>query len=103
MLIKKKNGDLKFCIDYRKLNAVTQKDVYPLPRIEDVLGRLSGAKYFTSLDLQMGFWQVPLAKEHREKSAFITPDGLFEFKRLPFGLCGPRLPSNGSWIECWTG
>ena len=109
VLIKKKNGDLRFCIDYRKLNAVTQKDVYPLPRIEDVLGRLSGAKYFTSLDLQMGFLQVPLAKEHREKSAFITPDGLFEFKRLPFGLCGApptfqrlmdRVLDGLKWTQC---
>ncbi len=88
VLIKKKNGDLRFCIDYRRLNAVTQKDVYPLPRIDDVLGRLSGAKYFSSLDLESGFWQLPVAEEHREKTAFVNPDGLFQFNRLPFGLCG---------------
>lgn len=88
MLVRKKNGELRFCVDYRRLNALTVKDVYPLPRIDDVLHRLSGAKFFTSLDLESEFWQVPMAKEHRKKTAFVTPDGLFEFLCLPFGLCG---------------
>lgn len=74
-----------------------------------MLGRLAGAKYFTSLDLQMGFEQVPLAKEHRKKSAFVTPDGLFEFKKLPFGLCGApptfqrlmdRVLKGLKWTQC---
>lgn len=56
-----KNGEMRFCIVYRRLNAVTERDGYPLPRIEDVLGHLSGAKYFSSLDLESGFWQMVLA------------------------------------------
>jgi len=83
-----KNGEVRLCIDYRRLNVVTERDGYPLPRIEDSLGRLSGAKYFSSLDLESSFWQMAMAEEHREKTAFVTPDGLFEFLRLPFGLCG---------------
>ncbi|KAI9550030.1 hypothetical protein GHT06_007621 [Daphnia sinensis] len=87
VLVRKKSGEVRFCIDYRRLNSVTERDGYPLPRVEDVLGRLSGAKYFSSLDLESGFWQMAVAEEHREKTAFVTPDGLFEFLRLPFGLC----------------
>ena len=83
----KKNGQLRFCIDYRRLNAITKKDVYPLSRIDDILDQLGKAKYFTSLDLASGYWQVKLAKESREKSAFTTHCGLYEFIRMPFGLC----------------
>lgn len=109
VLVRKKNGEIRFCVDYRRLNALTVKDVYPLPRIEDVLHRLSGARFFTSLDLESGFWQVPMAKEHREKTAFVTPDGLFEFLCLPFGLCGApptfqrlmdRVLDGLKWTEC---
>ncbi|KZS05237.1 Uncharacterized protein APZ42_031640 [Daphnia magna] len=109
VLVKKKNGEIRFCVDYRRLNSVTVKDVYPLPRIEDVLDRLGGAQFFTSLDLESGFWQVPMAKEHQEKTAFVTPDGLFEFSRLPFGLCGApptfqrlmdRVLDGLKWTEC---
>ena len=67
VLIKKKDGSVRFCVDYRRLNDVTVKDVYPLPRIDDVLDRLGGAKFFTMLDLYKGYWQV------RPKTAFVTP------------------------------
>ena len=87
LLVKKKDDSWRFCVDYRKLNAVTVKDVYPLPRIEDALARLNGAKVFSSLDLQAGYWQVPVAYADREKTAFITADGLWQFKVMPFGLC----------------
>ena len=87
MLVPKKDGDLRFCIDYRHLNAVTRKDVYPLPRIEDILSALGEAKFFSTLDLASGYWQVELDDEAREKSAFSTHRGLFEFTRMPFGLC----------------
>ena len=90
VLVRKKNGERRFWVDYRRLNAITKRDVYPLPRIDDVLDCLGGASFFTSLDLASGYWQVPVEHAHREKTAFATPDGLFEFNRMPFGLCnGP--------------
>ena len=87
VLVPKKDGSLRFCIDYRRLNAATKKDVYPLPRVDDILDALGEARYFSSLDLASGYWQVELDKDAREKSAFTTYNGLFEFTRMPFGLC----------------
>lgn len=87
VLVKKKDGTLRFCVDYRKLNQVTKKDVYPLPRIDDSLDRLRNARYFSSMDLKSGYWQIEVDERDREKTAFVTPDGLYEFKVLPFGLC----------------
>lgn len=86
VLVRKKSGEHRFCIDYRRLNNVTKRDVYPLPRMDDVFDRLAGAQYFSTLDLKNGYWQVPVAGGDRQKTAFITPDGLYEFTRLPFGL-----------------
>ena len=90
VLVKKKDGSVRFCIDYRKVNNITRKDAYPLPRIDDTLDTLSGAKWFSTLDLLSGYWQVEVTAEDREKTAFVTRDGLFEFNVMPFGLCnGP--------------
>ena len=69
------------------MQAVTRKDTYPLPRIDDTLETLAGSHCFTTLDLLSGYWQVEVAKEDREKTAFCTQEGLFEFKVMPFGLC----------------
>ena len=87
VLVPKKDGSLRFCVDYRKLNRITRKDVYPLPRVDDIFDTLNGARYFTSLDIASGYWQVELDEQAREKSAFTTYHGLYEFIRMPFGLC----------------
>lgn len=87
ILVKKKDGSWRFCVDYRRLNSVTKKDVYPLPRIDDVIDCLHSASYFSSVDLRSGYWQIPMHSADKEKTAFTTPDGLFEFNVMPFGLC----------------
>ncbi|KZS20857.1 Uncharacterized protein APZ42_012348 [Daphnia magna] len=87
VLIKKKDGNLRFCVDYRPLNAVTKKDVYPMPRPDDLIQKVAGAAIFSSMDIKNAFWEVPVHPEDREKTAFVTTDGLYQFKYLPFGLC----------------
>lgn len=86
VLIKKKGGDYRLCIDYRALNARTVKDRYPLPHIDDQVARLAGKCFFTTLDLAQGYYQVPMAEESIHKTAFVTPSGQFEFLKMPFGL-----------------
>ena len=87
VMAKKKRGQLRFCCDFRYLNAVTINDAYPIPRIDESLSKLGDAKFFTTLDLGSAFWQVPLRKQDREKPGFACELGLFQWKRMPFGLC----------------
>ena len=86
VLVKKKDGTTRFCIDYRRLNQVTKVDAYPLPHIEDSLNTLGGARIFCSLDLASRYWQVEMDAADREKTAFVTQGGLYEFRVMPFGL-----------------
>ena len=85
-MVGKKDGTHRFCIAYRSLNAVTKADTYPFPRVDDLLDQLGGAKFFTTLDLANGFWQIRVAQGSREKIAFVVPPGLFECRVMPFGL-----------------
>lgn len=85
-LVPKKNGTKRMVIDFRPLNEITRKDPYPLPQISDMFRALEGAKYFSALDCTEGFLQVPVAKSHRERTAFITHRGQYHFKRSPFGF-----------------
>ena len=86
VLVKKKDGSYRFCIDYRKLNLITKNDANPLPRVDDLLDALNGYSMFSTLDLRSGYWQVSMQPEDREKTAFVTPGGLYEFLRMPYGL-----------------
>lgn len=85
---------LRLCADYRLLNSKTRKDAFPLPRIEENLDALSGARWFSTIDLASGYNQVPV--KDRPKTAFCTPFGLFEFNRMSFGLC--NAPGTFQWL-----
>lgn len=88
MLVLKKDGTIRFCIDFRKLNSQSKFDAYPTPRLGDLIERVGRAQYISTLDLCKGYLQVPLAPEARQYTAFRTPQGLFQFMVMPFGLQG---------------
>ena len=88
VMVKRKDGSLRFCVDFRQLNAATIKDAHPIPCIEDLLDALHGAHWFSTLDLKTGYGQVPIQEQDKEKTAFRTSGSqLFEFNQVPFGLC----------------
>jgi transposase InsO family protein/predicted aspartyl protease len=87
VLVRKKDGSVRFCIDYRRLNDITRKDSYPLPRIDDSLDALRGSTWFSTMDLASGYWQVEMDPADAEKTAFATTCGFYQFKVMPFGLC----------------
>ena len=87
VLVTKKDGSTRFCVDYRQLNSLTVKDAYPLPRIDDSLRLLGNQQWFSTMDLASGYWQVAMTPEAKRKAAFVTNEGLFQFWVMPFGLC----------------
>ena len=87
VLVKKKDGSTHFCIDFRNVNDLTRKDARPLPRINDTLDTMGEACYFLTLDLASGYWQVALDPNDKERTAFATPFGFYQFQVMPFGLC----------------
>jgi len=92
VLVSKKDGSLRFCVDYRPINAITYKDSYPLPRIDNCLDALSGSSWFCTLDLRSGYHNIPVAESDRDKTAFITRKGCWRFTVMPFGLtCAPSV------------
>ncbi len=86
VMVRKKDGSHRFCVDYRQLNTVTKLDTFPLPRVDDLLDQPGDARFFTTLDLASGYWQIRVAPGSQEKTAFVVPHGLYEFRVMPFGL-----------------
>ena len=98
VMVKKKDSSLRFCVDFRQLNAATVKDTLPIPRIDDLHDALHGARWFSTLDFKSGYWQVPIQERDKEKMAFCTSCGqLFEFNQVPFGLCNAPATFSDSW------
>lgn len=86
VVVDKKNGEHRLCIDYRKLNSQTVRDAFPLPHLNTLVFKMRQAKLFSVMDLKSGYYQIPLNPKDRYKSAFVTPDGLYQFRVMPFGL-----------------
>jgi len=85
-MVRKKDGSYRYCVDYRRMNTVTIKDAFPVPDVNDALDSLRGAKYFATIDLLSGYWQLGMTQRAKERSAFCTRRGLYQVTRMPFGL-----------------
>lgn len=86
ILVPKADGSMRFCTDFRRVNALTRDDSYPIPRIDDCIDLVGNAKFVTKIDLLKGYWQIPLTKRAKRIFSFVTHDGLYQYRVLPFGL-----------------
>ncbi len=109
VLVRKKDGSVRYCIDFRAVNSLCVKDAFPIPNLDECLDTLSGCKYMSTLDMAAGYWQIEVDPADRHKLAFITRYGLFEFVRMPFGTSNSpatfqrviQLVLQGlNWREC---
>ena len=105
VLVTKKYGSTRFCVDYRRLNSLNIEDAYSLSPIDDSLRLLGNQQWFSTMDLASGYWQVAMSPEAKRKAAFVTNEGLFQFRVMPFGLCNAPATFGPSalWTECCVG
>ena len=96
-MVRKKDGSYRYCVDYRRMNSVTIKDAFPVPDVKDALDSLRGAKYFATIDLLSGYWQLGMTQRAKERSAFCTRRGLYQFTRMPCGLS--NAPASFSYFS----
>ena len=85
-MVRKKDGSIRFCVDFRKLNKVIMFDPEPMPNPEDLFAKLKKGKYLSKIDLTKGYWQIPMSERSKDMTAFVTPEGQFCFRFMPFGL-----------------
>ncbi len=90
ILVKKKDGSMRFVVDYRDLNDVTKKDAYPMPNLKDILDKINGSCYFSKMDMASAYWAVPIREQDKEKTAFSVPRGQYEMNVMAFGLCNSQ-------------
>ena len=94
MLVPKPDGSFRICTDYRKVNSCTKTDTFSMPRIDDFIDKIGQSKFVSKFDLLKGFWQIPLTEKAKENSAFVTPDGLFQYIVMPFRYATFHRPVN---------
>ena len=100
IIVKKKDGSIRFCIDYWKLKSLTSKDAYPLPRIDICQDTPSGAAWYSTIDLRSGYYQVSMDPHDANKTTFVCHRGTYRFPKMPFGYVTPPPGFKGSWIRC---